>query len=81
MPRRNPKLYSEITIALPQWLQLGAAWLSVLSMGALIAVMVAKDVDTLRTQSLSLRIAQHSLTSLELALVWSLVGAGLYGLA
>ena len=47
-------------------------------MGALIAVMVAKDVDTLRTQSLSLRIAKHSLTSLELAVVWSLVGAILY---
>src|SRR5437762_6835481 len=73
LPRTNPKLYAEITIALPQWLQLGAAWLSVLSMGALIAVMVAKDIDTLKTQSLSVRIAQHSLTSLELALVWALV--------
>src|SRR6266850_2762492 len=81
LPQRNPKLYSEITIALPQWLQLGAAWLSVLSMGALIAVMVAQDIQTLTTQSLRERIARHSLTSLELALVWSLVGAGLYGLA
>src|SRR5882724_9155754 len=46
LPRRNPKLYREITIALPQWLHLGAAWLSVLSMGALIAVMVAQDFQT-----------------------------------
>jgi len=53
----------------------------VLSMGALIAVMVAKDIDTLRPQSISLRLANHSLTSLELALVWSLVGAVLYGFA
>jgi len=81
LPWRNPKLYSEITIALPRWLQLGAAWLSVLSMGALIAVMVAKDIDTLKTQSLSRRIAEHSLTSLELALVWSVIGAVLYGFA
>jgi len=81
LPRRNPKLYREITIALPQWLQLGAAWLSVLSMGALIAVMVAQDFQTLTTQSLNERIANHSLTSLELALVWSLVGAIIYGFA
>src|SRR5712691_6812547 len=81
LPRRNPKLYSEITIALPQWLQLGAAWLSVLSMGALIAVMVAQDIQTLTAQSLRERIAQHSLTSLELALVWSLIGAVIYGFA
>src|SRR5712692_8590570 len=81
LPRRNPKLYGEITIAMPNWLQRSAALLSVLSMGVLIAVMVAKDVDTLRTQSLSLRIAKHSLTSLELALVWSLIGTVLYGFA
>src|SRR5438034_2698976 len=79
LPLRNPKLYREIAIALPQWLQLGAPWLSVLSMAALIAVMVAQDIDTLRTQSLSLRLAQHSLPSLELALVWSVGGAVLCG--
>src|SRR6266404_5331945 len=81
LPRRNPKLYSEITIAMPNWLQRGAAWLSVLSMGVLIAVQVVQDVHTLRTQSLNDRIMKHSLTSLELALVWSLIGAVLYGFA
>ncbi len=76
-----PKLYSEITIAMPNWLQRGAAWLSVLSMGVLIAVQVVQDVHTLTTQSLNDRIMKHSLTSLELALVWSLIGAVLYGFA
>ena len=81
LPRWNPKLNSEITISLPVWLQRGAALLSVLSMGVLIAVQIVQDGRTLMTQSLSERIASHSLTSLELAIVWSLVGAVLYGLA
>jgi hypothetical protein len=50
-------------------------------MGALILVQVVQDVHTLRNQSLSERIATHSLTSLELAVAWSVVGAALYGLA
>lgn len=81
LPRRNPSLYREISIGIPVWLQRSAAALSVLSMGALIAVQVVQDVHTLTTQSLSERIAGHSLTSVELALVWSLIGAVLYGFA
>src|SRR5882762_8063841 len=81
LPRRNPKLYGEITISIPVWLQRSAALLSVVSMGALIAVQVVQDTRTLMTQSLSERIARHSLTSLELAVVWSLIGAALYGFA
>lgn len=81
LPRWNPKLYGEIAIGIPVWLQRSAALLSVLSMGALIVVQVVPDIKTLMTQSLSERIARHSLTSVELALVWSLIGAGLYGLA
>jgi amino acid transporter len=81
LPRWNPELYSEITIRIPGWLQMSAALLSVLSMGALIVVQVLQDAHTLRTQSLNERIATHSLTSLELAIAWALVGAALYGLA
>lgn len=81
LPRRNPKLYGEITIGIPVWLQRSAALLSVVSMGALIVVQVVQDAHTLTTQSLSERMAKHSLTSLELALVWALVGAMLYGFA
>jgi APA family basic amino acid/polyamine antiporter len=81
LPRWNPQLYKQISVGIPVWLQRGAAWLSVLSMGLLIVVQVSHDAQTLRTQSLSERIANHSLTSLELALVWSLIGAALYVIA
>jgi len=79
LPRRNPQLYQQITVGIPVWLQRGAALLSVLSMGALIVVQVTQDIGTLKRQSLSDRIAKHSLTSLELVLVWAAIGAALYG--
>jgi hypothetical protein len=78
LPRWNRKLYGEISLSLPRWLMVGAALLSVLSMGVLIAVQVVQDIDTLTTQSLKERIAQHSLTSLELAVLWAAFAAALY---
>src|SRR5947207_9907604 len=81
LPRRNPKLYGEISLSLPRWLLTFAALVSVLSMGVLIAVQVVQDIQTLMTQSLKERIAEHSLTSLELAVLWSGVAALLYVLA
>src|SRR2546421_188515 len=81
LPRRNPKLYAEIGLTLPRWLMTFAALVSVLFMGVLIAVQVVQDIQTLTTQSLKERIAQHSLTSLELAVLWSGVAALLYVLA
>jgi hypothetical protein len=60
---------------------MGAAVLSVLSMGVLIAVQVLQDVQTLMTQSLRERIAQHALTSLELAVLWSTFAALLYAVS
>src|SRR5437870_703088 len=81
LPRRNRRLYGEITIGLPVWLQRGAALISVFSMGILIVVQVANDLKTLGTTSLSERLDTHSLTSLELAVTWSIVGAVLYVVA
>ena len=81
LPRWNPKLYAEISLTLPRWLMTFAALVSVVSMGVLIAVQVVQDIQTLMTQSLKERIAQHSLTSLELAVLWSGVAALLYVLA
>ena len=78
LPRSNPKLYDEISVNLPRWLLTIAALLSVLSMGVLITVQVVQDAQTLMTQSLKERIAQHSLTSLELAVLWSAFAALLY---
>jgi hypothetical protein len=74
-------LYGEISLSLPRWLMTFAALVSVVSMGVLIAVIVVQDIQTLMTQSLKERIAQHSLTSLELAVLWSGVAALLYVVA
>lgn len=81
LPRWNPKLYGEISLSLPRWVLTLAAVFSVLSMGVLIAVQVVQDVSTLMTQSFKERIVQHSLTSLELAVLWSLVAAMIYVVA
>lgn len=81
LPRWNSKLNSEITIGMPVGLQRAAALLSVLTMGGLIVVQVVQDIQTLGRTSLGERVAQHSLTSLELALVWAAVGAAIYALA
>ena len=81
LPRRNPKLNQEITIGLPVRLQRLAAYFSVLSMGVLIVVQIVHDVDTLRTTSLWERIHGHSLTAVELAVAWSVIGAAMYAYA
>jgi hypothetical protein len=81
LPRWNGELNREISINLPVWVQRTAAWLSVLSMGGLILVQLVHDSQTLRTTSLSQRISGHSLTSLELAIVWGLIGVALYAYA
>jgi amino acid transporter len=81
LPRLNPDLNKQITIAMPVWLQRLAAWASVLSMGSLMLVMIFRDLQTLRATSLSERVHGNSLTSLELAIAWSLFGAALYLLA
>ena len=81
LPRWNPALHKQIDVGIPAWLQRTAAWLSVLSMGILIGVQVWQDVHSLATQSLHERIANHSLTSLELIIVWGAIGSALYAFA
>lgn len=75
---RNPRLYSLINISLTSSLQRAAALLSVLAMGGIIAIQVVQDLQTLATQNLRQRLVDHSLTSVELALAWGLIGAMLY---
>ena len=81
LPRWNPQLYREINIGIPKWLLFASAALSAVAMGIMILVQVIQDVKTLRSQSFYDRVMQHSLTSLELAVVWSLLGAALYGVS
>ena len=81
LPRWNPALASEIKISLRQRTLQVAAVVSVISMGVMILIQLRQDVDVLRTTSLGQRIAEHSLTSIELVLVWGVVGLVLYQLA
>src|SRR6185295_6471390 len=81
LPRLNPLLASEITIRMPKWLLPAAAVFSVVSMGTLIAIQLASDINTLRSTTLSQRISEHSLTSIELIVVWGIVGIVLYQFA
>ncbi|HZI61060.1 MAG TPA: APC family permease [Pyrinomonadaceae bacterium] len=81
LPRLNPTLASEIEINLPRRMQQVAAVVSVLAMGLMIVIQLGQDVEALRTQALTQRIRGDSLTSIELLVVWGLVGLGLYQLA
>jgi len=81
LPRWNSKLSQAITVNIPIRLQRAAALFSLFAMGLLIVVQMVQDLQTLRVQSLGERIANHSLTSIELVVVWGLVGAALYGFA
>ena len=81
LPRLNPSLASEIRISLSHRMQQAAAIVSLLSMGLMILIQLRQDAAVLTTQTLSQRISGQSLTSVELILVWGVVGAGLYQLA
>jgi amino acid transporter len=80
LPRRNPALHRKITAAIPAAWQFAAAWLSVLTMGGLIALQIVEDLRTLGRLSLRERIAERALTSLELVLLWGAAGLALYAL-
>src|SRR6185369_5419981 len=81
LPRLNPSLSSEIKISLSHRLQQAAAIVSLLSMGLMIVIQLRQDATVLSTQTLSQRISGQSLTSIELIVVWGVIGAGLYQLA
>ena len=81
LPRLNPSLASEIEVNLPRRVRQVAAIVSLLSMGLMIVIQLRLDIQALQTSSLGERISGHSLTSIELLLVWGVVGLGLYQLA
>ena len=81
LPRLNPSLARLISMNMAPSLQRAAALLSLISMGILIAVMVWQDFQTMLGQSLQERVAGEKLTSVELAVVWGLIGLALYAYA
>jgi amino acid transporter len=74
VPRTNPALYAARTVRLPDGVQKAAAWLSIASLAALLAVMIGEDLRTLRALDPGARFAAGRLTSLELLLGWSFLG-------
>jgi amino acid transporter len=81
LPRRNPSLARLIEVNLSPSLQRAAAWISSVSMGALIASQVWQDIQTMRGQELWNRVKDLNLTSVELAVAWGLIGLALYAYA
>jgi len=81
LPGKNPALFGQVTAKIPLSLQRTAAILSMLAMGALIALQVAEDVGTLSRLTLPQRLANGSVTTLELSAAWGLIGALLYVLS
>lgn len=81
LPRLNPELNSEIKLSMSKRLQQTSAVVSLVSIGLMILIQLWQDFESLRTQSFFERLANHSLTSIELLVVWSIVATGLYALA
>src|SRR5215470_9964960 len=81
LPRRNPSLARLISVNLAPSLQRAAALISLISMGLLISVQVWQDFWTMLGQSLWERVAGEKLTSVELAIVWGVIGLALYAYA
>lgn len=80
LPRRNPELFSQVTTRIPPGIQRAAALISLVSMGMLILVQVFHDLRTIRDVSLAERISGQSLTSVELIVMWGILGIVMYGL-
>jgi APA family basic amino acid/polyamine antiporter len=80
LPRANPVLFASVTIRIPPVVQVCAAVLSMLAMGVLIGEQVIEDAASLARLSLRERIANHSLTTLELCAIWAAVGTAIYAL-
>ena len=78
LPKLNPALNDEIKLGLAKPLQQACAIVSVISIGLMILIQLVRDIQSLRLTTVRERLTDHSLTSTELIVVWSIVGAGLY---
>ena len=78
LPSMNPELFRSVTVRMPTAIRVGGAVVSMLSMGALIAVQLVQDFRMLTTLGLRERIASQSLTAIELCFVWAVIGAFIY---
>ncbi|MFT5052561.1 MAG: APA family basic amino acid/polyamine antiporter [Chlamydiales bacterium] len=77
LPRLNPELYGQVETGIPRWLQLLAAWASVLALTLLVGLSFGADLRRMRESPLIERVLVLDLTSLELILAWVLMGLAL----
>ncbi len=75
LPRRNPELWAQVTSGVPRAVQRAAGWISIVSLGGIVAVQFAGDLDTITTVPFAARMQTLQFTSLELLTAW--VGVGL----
>jgi amino acid transporter len=80
LPRGNPALYAQVTSAIPRPWQRGAAMVSLVSMGILVASQLVPDARHVLATSLDERWNGRSFTSLELVSAWAAVGLVVHAL-
>ena len=80
LPRANPALLRSVTVRIPITLQQVSAVVSMLAMGALLGEQVIQDGLALSRLSLRERLANHSLTTIELCAMWAAIGLVIYAL-
>ncbi len=78
LPRRNPRLYAAATSRIPRRLQILAGMCSLLTMGGLLCLQFGLDLQHMLATSLPARLRALDLTSLELCVVWVLLGMVVY---
>ncbi|HEX9793614.1 MAG TPA: APC family permease [Planctomycetota bacterium] len=78
LPRLVPDLYARAAATVPRRLQVAAGVISVLGMAAILAVQFRADAARIAGAAFWDRAGDGELTSLELLLAWSAVGAVLY---
>ena len=78
LPRRNPRLYAEVTARVPRRLQLWAGWTSLVTMGGLVCLQFGQDLGRVLAAPVRARWEQSGPTSLELFAIWVLFGLAVY---
>jgi hypothetical protein len=78
LPRANPELAALVTAPVSRGAQRAAALFSIASMGGLVLVQAAQDAAVIAATPLAERLAARSLTTIELAAIWILLGALVY---
>ena len=78
LPRRNPELHASVTTRIPRKLQIWAGACSLLTMAGLVCLQFGQDLEHMSATPFSARLAALDLTSLELSVLWVLLGLAVY---